>query len=224
MTLEDTVIQTVVPSVITFFLGVLVRKRVGRVLVYTKKWLFNDVLSLDLLATRIYPSVPTKDLNTSILDRVKLQIPGVKLVDIFSDEIVLSVPVFNKLRMKLETVTAKQADSDEVSLGEEIKLTLKPDAPIRLGTREFDKLNHFSSYADHIFNAVESSVFQERTIPISGYVVCDIPRIARFLEQPTFHITDEEHGADVTGNTTKIEIVADPINKLAEATVKYRFS
>lgn len=55
---------------IPFVLGLLVRKRVGRFAIVTKKRLFNDIMSINIVSVRAYKPTVTYDFSHDLYDNV----------------------------------------------------------------------------------------------------------------------------------------------------------
>jgi hypothetical protein len=224
MTIWDFLVATIVPSVLSFFLGLIFKKSVARGAIRAKKWLVNDVMTVGLTATRVYPDTDVRPLTTSVYDRARNDIPSLKLNDVFAEEMIVTVPTFNKVTLTVERITPATKEDDRASLGPEVRVVVKPETPIRLGAREFDKLNDFSSYSNALFSAVEIVSLVGSPAPKSAYATCNLKRTARFIEQNTLDIEDEELGCRVSGTQTQLQIVVSPISQMTKAALKYRFA
>jgi hypothetical protein len=204
---------------IPFGLGLLFRKRVGRFFVKVKKYLFNDVFSINVLVARFYNPTEVNEVNHDLYDAVKTKLPSVKLLNLFHDGMRVSVPVFGNLRILIEKVDADVENSEESSM-ECVKTILSPESPIRLGMREIAKLNDLANYGEIILSEIEKLCLVKSKVTQS-YILLDTSRIDHFKEEKAFKIEDEELGASVTATINQLTIVVSPICNVGRATQKY---
>lgn len=208
---------------IPFVLGLLFRKKVGHFLIKSKKWIVNDIIDMDVLIVRQYPKVLIKDISLIVFENIKIRIPGIKLNEIFSDELIVSIPIFGKLKLRIEKITDEHIGNEDIDLGEIIQITLVPETSLRLGVREIHQLNNFIKYTQILFDSVAASSFENNPIITKEFAVCNLPRISRFIEEKLIDIDDPTLGAKIHGTKEQLSITISPISEIVEATKKYLF-
>lgn len=210
----------VIEGVITFFLGVLLRKQTAHALIKARKWLSNEVVTINFLAVRTYPADRLKPLNSFVYDDAKARIPSLKLNDVFDDELIVTLPTFGKVRVKIENIP----EENETEIGENVNISVVPESPLRLGIKEWKKLYGFENDVESLLDSVEKFVFPNQAHLQQSYAVCSFPRVSRFVEERNFDIEDVELGATIQGRNNKLAITASPASRIAEATQKYKYS
>jgi hypothetical protein len=121
----------------------------------------------------------------------------------------------------MDTVSDQELDFKEKEAPVEgVKLTLTPESPIRLGSREIPILNDFAQYAEILFAAVEKFCIKEGKI-VQNYTVLEIPRVGHFREEKSFEYKDEQLGTSVQASPTKITLVVNATTQISRATQKY---
>lgn len=214
------ILTKIVEWLIPFVLGLLFRKKVGRFFVKKKKWLLNDVVTFKMISVRSYNPVEIRDLNRDVYEDVKTKIPNAKLHDIFADGMRIAVPNFGILRLYKSKIMGHENVTEEEERVEEIKVTLQPESPVRLGIREMHLMNDFAYTAETLFAAVER-LFVTHSITKQNYTILEFPRLGRFVEDGTFEIEDDDLGAHVHATLSKLTIVVEPTSQIAKATGKY---
>jgi hypothetical protein len=222
------VIDDFIISGIGFILGLLFRKRVGHWLVEVKKYIGNDILTTDFVAVRLYPPLELPPLDSSVFERANVKFRNLRSVEVFDDEMIVSAPIFGRLRLRVDRLPSIEDEVAEVvptsaPRVERVKLTLRNESPLRLGVRESKKLDDLVNIANALFDGVELLAATKGSRPTEDYVVMEVNRITHFLPEKTFDIDDKELSARVRGTPTKIAITS-PSMKLVEATKKYRFA
>lgn len=205
---------------VPFTLGLLVRKKVGRFLIKTKKWLFNDTVSINIISVRSYSPVEIMDFNLSIYEDVKAKVTSPKLHDIFPDGMRIEIPIFGILKLSIGRIVEEEAIEDREEIVESIKVTLQPENPVRLGIRDIDLLNDYANSAEILFNATEK-LFKAHTPPQQNYTILESPRLGHFVEEKTFEMDDKELGAHVHATQSKLTIVVSPTSQVTKAAKKY---
>lgn len=196
--------------------GLLMRKKVGRLLIRGKKWLFNDFVTIDLLSIRTYEPLETNEFNMNIYNTIKAKIPETRLDHIFHNGMRISIPVFGTMKV----ILSENVNLDEEDMIESIKVSLDPENPIRIGVRETNLLYEFSNNAEILFHAVERLFIEEPNI-LSNYMIAEISRIGGFIEEKTFEIDDKELAAHIHATPSKITVVAEPPTYMARTLKKY---
>jgi len=206
---------------IPFGLGLLVRKRVARFLVKSKKWLLNDIVPINIMSVRSYSPTEINEFSHELYEDVKTRIPNIRLLELFSNGMRLAVPIFGNLRIGLDKIfteeNMEQGDEEKV---ESIKVTLNPESPVRLGIREVHLLNDFAQYTEILFSAVEKFFVKKRQIT-QNYTLLEIPRVGYFKEEKAFEFEDEILGASVHATPSKITIVVAASTQISKAAQKY---
>lgn len=207
---------------IPFVLGLLFRKQIGRLLIRLKKFVLNDFVDIDFLAIRLYSPSTTTDISHDIFDDIRNKIPGVKLSTIFAEGLKISIPVFGNLKITMEKVTDEEEPNygDVEGVVESIKITLKPESPVRLGTREINKLDDLSQISEGIFGAFEKCCISKSKI-IESYILVEVPRIQHFKEEKSFKLKDAQLGASVNATPEKLSIVVSPMTYVSKSVKKY---
>lgn len=217
------VAKVIAGSIAGFIVGLLTRKTVWRKLVKVKKWIFNDILSLDLLVVRQYPHMNVRSIDITVFDHIKSKFPEAQLVQKHPTGMIISMPpIFHNLEVLIEKIPLEE-DSDYD--GEKmIKLILRSENPVRLGIRELGKLKQFESYADGIFDTIHAFLFTEKKAMKQSYAVCDITRTIYFVQEKVFDLRDDEMGVRVRGKDNKLTIEVSSISKIRDAIQKYHFA
>jgi hypothetical protein len=205
---------------IPFTLGVLFRKRVGRFLIKIKRWLFNDVVTMNILCVRSYNPTEICEVNHSVYEDIKVKIPSAKLLTVFPDGLKISVPIFGNVRTLLETVVDEEDSTATEEVIEKIKLSLNPESPVRLGMREIEKLTDFANYCEAIIGALEKCCIAKSKIT-QNFLLVEVPRIQHFREEKTFQIENKELGATIHATPEKLTIVVSPMTYIGRAISKY---
>ena len=209
---------------VPFVLGLLFRKRVGRAIVNFKRWLFNDIVTVQIISVRTYTSQETsaeiQEFTRQVYDYAKVKIPNPQLHDVFRDGMRIAIPTFGILRLDLSRVSEKEDLEDEEEPLEIIKITLQPESPVRLGIREVQLLNDFSQTAEALFNATETLITTRKQIR-QDYTLLEFSRIGRFVEEKTFEMDDKDLGTHVHATANKLSLSISPTSQIAKATKKY---
>lgn len=216
----SSIILEVLKWFIAFGLGLLFRKRVGRFIIKTKKWLLNDVVPTRIVSIRTYTPVEIRDFNLGVYEDVRARIPNPQLHDIFPDGMRIAIPTFGTLSLRVSRITEQEEMGKQEEIVEKVKVTLKPDGPVRLGVREVHLLNDFAQTAEILFGAVEK-LFATTSKIMQNYTILEVPRFGRFVEEKTFDIEDDILGARVHATPSKITIVVSPTSQIAKATSRY---
>ena len=201
---------------VPFVLGLLFRKKAGRIILKAKKWILNDIVTLDLLAVREYPKIVVKEIELSVFDNIKNKISNAQLVQSYPNGIIIKLNVFGNLISEIEKIY-----DEETNECESVKLILKTETPIRLTIRELKKLRQFEKYADNIFDSIEKQSFPPNTNFNKSYAICDLTRSTTFSESQTFNKKDDNLNAIINGDEDKLTIRVSPMDTIAEATEKY---
>lgn len=205
---------------IPFSLGLLFRKRVGRFVIALKRRLLNDIITLNIVSIRSYCSIETRDINHDLYDDIKTKLPSPKLLDVFSNGMRMTVPVFGNLRVLVEkTINVEEEERENENVGS-IKVTISPESPVRLGIREIPQLNCYAQYSEIIFNAVEKYCMTKSKI-IQGYTILETPRIEHFKEEKAFRFEDESLGASIHATPIKLTIIVQASTEIYKAASKY---
>jgi hypothetical protein len=186
-------------------------------------YIFNSIFTLEIITVREFEKATIKEINYSVFSSIKTLIPDTILISSSSDVLILRIPFFERVRVLIEKTTDESVDSGEMDLGEKIKISIKPENPIRLGTREFNKLRDFTQYSEIIFNSIYNEVFVEKSKITHDYALLQLSRMKRLIEEKIFDIDDEELGATVHGTENEISISTTPMNRITDAAMKYRF-
>lgn len=202
--------------IIPFVLGLLFRKKVGRILVKIKKWILNDIITMDLLVVREYPNIKTKEIELSSFDIIKSKISSAQFVQSYSNGIIIKIPVFGNLILEIEKI-----NNNETKECESVKLILKTEIPVRLTVRELKKIHQFEKYADNIFNSIEKTSLPSDANPIKSYAVCDLNRTTMFTENKILNKRDDDLNAIINVNNEILTISVSPMDTIGDATEKY---
>jgi hypothetical protein len=206
---------------IPFVLGLLVRKRVGRFAIVTKKRLFNDILSINIVSIRAYKPTETHDFSHDLYDNIRAKLPIARLLDVFPNGMRVELPVFGNLRILLDKITSNDDIEERNEADVEcVKLTLTPESPVRLGMREINQLDGFAQYAEVIFSAAEKLCLKEAKL-IQSYTILEVPRIDHFKEEKTFEFEDQDLGSSVQATPNKVTIVVSASTQISKAARKY---
>lgn len=205
---------------ISFGLGLLVRKKVGRFIIKTKKWLFNDSVSISIISIRSYNPVEIHDFNQDVYEDVKTKITSPKLHDIFPDGMRIEIPTFGILKLALSRINNEETIENHEEMAESIKVTLQPESPVRLGVRDINLLNDYATSAETLFNAIEK-LFLTYSAPQQNYTILESPRFGRLVEEKTFDINDKELGTRVHATPSKLTLTVSPTTRIVKATKKY---
>jgi len=216
----DLVVVKIVEWLIPFGLGLLVRKRVGRFLIKIKRKLFNDAVTFKIISVRSYNPVETHDFNLNVYEDVRARITNPRLHDIFPDGIRIEIPTFGILNLSMNRISEQEEEENREEAIESIKLTLQPESPVRLGTRDIRLLNHYAQSAEVLFSAVER-LFVTHSAIRQNYTVLEFPRLGRFVEEKAFEIEDEELGTRVHATQNKLTLTVSPTSQMTKATSKY---
>ena len=200
---------------ISFGLGLLARKKIGRFLVRTKKKLFNDPVTMRIVSIRLYNPVEVHDFNQDVFENVRVRITNPKLHDFYPGGMRIEIPVFGILRLGLDRITDQEEDRLE-----SIKVTLQLESPIRLGMRDIPLLNDYAQTAEVLFSAVENLFMTHSTLR-QNYTILELPRVGRFVEEKAFEMKDDNLGAHVQATPNKLTIVVEPPIQMAKAAKKY---
>jgi hypothetical protein len=213
-------IEIIVSSVIGFILGLLFRKRNARWLVTAKKRLFNDFVALTLLSVRLYEPTTINEFSRMDYEDIGKKLPNSELIDVFPNVIRVKVSTFGVLRIAIDKTPSEEAtDHNEEKMIENIKLTLSPESPVRLGTREIHLLDDYGQYVEMLFGAIEKSL--EKVKIKQNYTLIEIPRTGHFKEEKTFEYQDEVLGASIHATPSKITIVVDSSIQITKSVHKY---
>jgi hypothetical protein len=205
--------------IIPFSLGLLFRKRVARFLITTKKRLFNDIVTINLLSVRSYNPTKNSDFGREMYEDTGKKLPRAELLDVFSNVIRVKVPVFVILKLSVDKILSEEVTEQEEEAVESVKMTLSPESPVRLGIREVHLLDDYGHYVEMLFDATEKSL---ETVKLKqNYTLIEVPRIGHFKEEKTFEYQDEILGASVQATPSKVTIVVDSSIQIAKATRKY---
>jgi hypothetical protein len=209
---------------IAFGLGLLFRKRVGRAIVRLWKWLSNAVVTAQIVSVRTYIPVETpvqiQDFTREVYDDVKTRILNLQLYDVFGDGMRVAMPTFGMLKLSLSRIGEQENPQDEEETLETIKMTLKPESPVRFGIREVQLLNDFSKTAEVLFNAAERLIVTGKRIG-QDYTLLEFSRLGRFVEEKTFEMKDEDLGTHVLATANRLTLTVSPTSEIAKATKKY---
>lgn len=218
------ILWKIVEWAILFGLGLLFRKRVGRFIIKTKKWLLNDVVATRIVSIRTYTPEDTPveiaDFNMGIYEEIRAIIPNPRFHDIFEDGMRIAIPTFGTLKLSLSKISEEENMEHLEETVERIKVTLQPESPVRLGVREVHLLNDYSQTAEILFNATARLIATRNKIR-QDYTILEFPRFGRFVEEKTFEIDDKNLGARVHATPNKLTIVVSPTSQIAKATSKY---
>jgi len=211
---------------IPFTLGLLFRKKVARFLIITKMYLFNDVITINLFSTRYYTPCGVSEITHKVYREISTKIPSVKLLNLFSNGIRISVPVFGNIRVFIEkTYTKEMEPIEEAELNEKetieaIRVTISPETPIRLGVREIPRLNEFAQYVEIIFGILEKHCLEKSEI-LQSYTVIESSRIKRFVEEKRYKFEDDELGTYVHVTPNKVTLTVKASTQIGKAAQKY---
>jgi hypothetical protein len=222
-----TILNTIVGVIVGYAGGLLTRRIVWRRLLKWKKWLANDVLSLDILAVRQYPYVEVRAVDIGVFDHIKSRFSNVKLVQKYPTGMIINVsPIFGNLEVTIDKNPKGEEDiySEYSSDDKTIKLRIKTENPVRLGVRELGRLNELEKIVEGIFDTIDMLLFTEHKPMKQSYAVCDITRTIYFVQEKVFNLKDEDLGVSVYGKNNKLTITVSPIGKMTQATEKYHFS
>ena len=206
--------------IISFGLGLLVRKKVGRFLIKKKKWLFNDAVSINIISVRSYKPVEIHDFNQDVYEDVKTKIASPKLHDIFPDGMRIEIPIFGILKLALSRISNEEAMEKHEEMVERVKVTLKPESPVRLGIRDINLLSDYAQSAETLFNAIEK-LFIAYSAPQQNYTILESPRFGHLVEEKTFEIEDKELGTRVHATPSKLTLTVSPTTRITKAASKY---
>jgi hypothetical protein len=217
----------IVSWIVPFVLGLLFRKRVGRAIVNLKRWLFNDIVTADIVSIRTFVSQATPieihEFTQQVYDEAKVKILNPSLRDIFEDGMRVEIPTFGILLLNLREENkgkdVEEEENEEGSFGT-IKMTLKPESSVRLGTREIQMLNDFYQTAEALFNAAEKLITTAKQIN-QDYTILEFSRMGRFVEEKTFEIDDKDVGAHVHATVTTLSLTVSPSSQITKAAKKY---
>jgi hypothetical protein len=70
----------IVVAVISYVFGLLTRRVFWRKIIKGMKWLFNEIITVNLLAVREYPHIELKEIDLSLFDDLKGKIRDINLV------------------------------------------------------------------------------------------------------------------------------------------------
>ena len=202
--------------IISFFFGLLMRRKVGRFLIRTKKRLLNDPVSIDIVSVRTYTPVRMNTFDMETFHNLQKRIPNIKL-DFVSDKAMrIGMPPFGTLKIIL-TAEPNVEQEEEI---EEIKVSLSIENPIRLGIRQIDLIHEYYHSIEIVFQVIED-IFVEKPTTINNYAIAGISRVGGLLEEKSFEIKDDELSARIQASPEKITIMAKPPNYIARAVKKY---
>ncbi|MGI0045842.1 MAG: hypothetical protein ACREBB_01450 [Nitrosotalea sp.] len=204
---------------ISFGIGLLVRKKVGRALVKAKKWLLNDIQTVDILAVREYPDVEVNEIEASVFDDIKNKIPSAQFMQTYPNGLMINLPIFGNLIAEIEHPIDEENYEHKV-----VKLILKTESSVRLTIRELKKIRQIEKYADNIFDSIEKKAFKQPVSFTKSYAVCDISRSSTLAEVKTFKKQDVELNATIDGTEDQLTIRVSHIDNLTDATEKYHLA
>lgn len=217
----DLVIQKLIEWILPFSLGLLLRKKVARFIVISKKRLFNDIITMNLFSVRLYELGEVTEFTHNIYEDIRPKIPNIKLLDLFSNGMRVSIPIFGNIRIFMEqNFTDEDIGYAEKGTVESIKITITPEGPLRLGLRELSELDDLAQFIEIIFSAIEKYCVKKSKI-IQSYTVIESPRIKQFLEEKTFEFEDSTLGVAIHATPSKITLVITSSVMIRKSVQKY---
>lgn len=218
------VLGAIISFPIGVILGLILKKTVWRKIFWLKKWVFNEILTIDLLAVKEYPYSLTTDIDISLFQQIKSRITEAKLVQHSSDTMIVNVsPIFGNLVLRKNEV-ADEGGEDEEGFTPSVRLTISTENSVRIGIREIkEQLSDYERYVNSIFDSISITLFSKSNIlPRQSFVECDIIRPIIFVEKKHINLHDKNLDAEVNGTDDKLTIIS-PINNITKATKKYHF-
>jgi hypothetical protein len=199
------------------------RKKYGRKIIRFVKWIRNDILTIDLLAVRNYPYVDVKDIDVTTFDYIKSRISEeIKYVSHNPNGMIIRLPLFGNLIVSIQKFPIPIED-EEIETYEALKLSVRSELPIRVGSRELNKLEDFEKHSNVIFDIIENKLFVKEEQLKDNFAVCDVSRTKYLVENSNLEFKDIELSAVITTTDSKVSIKT-PIDKITEATERYYFS
>lgn len=221
----ESIILMIVNWTVPFVLGLLFRRRVGRSIVNFKRWLFNDIVTVQIISVRTYipqeTPVEIHEFTQQVYDDIKVRIPHPQLYDIFGDGMRVAIPTYGILSLNLSKVH-DEIQENETEQPDRIKITLQPESPTRLGTREVQSLNDFSQTVEVLFDAAEKLITTRKQIR-QNYTLLEFPRSSRFVDQRIFEMDDDDLGTHIHATASKLSLSVSPTSLIAKAVKKYLF-
>lgn len=187
-------------------------------------YLFNKSVRIKVFYKQKYKEKPEKWLSNSIFEKIKKKVETDKLlkrgihkkcISLYSDNLGHTILIW--LEEELDSATF--GDGNPKTIGYNVTVEIKDE--IRLGRRDFDELDSFTSIATNALGVIESNCLPRGIDFFQKFAVCKIRRDFDTLEKEIHKINDEKLNAEISISENNVHIILSELSYLEKTIKKY---